>query len=93
MDRNVIGEQLERDDAEQTLEAVDRLGHADELALVGEGVVALAVRASASGHSRGERPGALGDDDRLTLAREDLLQRRLDLGVETVLACQRSPSK
>lgn len=67
-DREVVREQLERDDVDETLKTVDRPRDSDK-SIVGRERVVVVV----------------ADNDRLTLAGLDLLERRLDLRVERVL--------
>lgn len=66
-DSKVVREELERDDVDQTLQAVDGLGDTDGLVVLDEAVIT-----------------AVANDDGLTLAGRDLLERALDLGVERV---------
>jgi hypothetical protein len=63
----MVAEQLQRDNVEQTLEAVDRLRHSDLLNILRDTLITL-----------------IAYDDGLSLARSNLGERRLDLGVEGV---------
>lgn len=65
VDSEVVTEQLEGDNVEQTLEAVDALGHAYLLNILRDTLITL-----------------IAYDDGLGLARGNLREGRLDLGVE-----------
>ena len=67
VDSEVVTEQLEGDNVEQTLEAVDALGHAYLLNILRDTLITL-----------------IAYDDGLGLARGNLREGRLDLGVERV---------
>ena len=67
VDSEVVAEQLQGDNVEQTLKAVDGLRHADSLNILRDTLIAF-----------------IAYDDGLGLARGNLGERRLDLGIERV---------
>jgi hypothetical protein len=67
VDSEVVTEQLQGYNVEQTLKAVDGLRHADSLNILRDTLITL-----------------IAYDDGLGLARGNLGERRLDLGVESV---------